>query len=169
MPENIEIKARVRDYEQLKQIAKNLSDRPENVINQQDTFFFTPTGRLKLRIVSPTSGELIFYQRSDDTGPKTSHYLITATPEPLALKQVLAQAIGVRGVVTKTRILYQVGQTRVHLDEVDGLGAFVELEWVKQPGQSIDEGRPLVKQLMQRLYIAEQDLVKGAYIDLLQS
>jgi adenylate cyclase len=130
---NIEIKARVRDFEGACAAAEELSDTPCEIIEQEDTFFPVPQGRLKLRTLAPDSGQLIYYERPDTSGPKASHYIIAATPEPHDLETLLAAALGVRGVVRKTRRLYLVGPTRIHLDRVEGLGAFLELEVVLEP------------------------------------
>ena len=167
MSANIEIKARAVQYDHLQRVVAALSDTAATRLEQEDTFFHTARGRLKLRTYSPTHGELIYYERADTPGPKPSHYSITATPEPRALKALLAAALGVRGIVHKQRLLYTVGQTRVHLDTVTGLGRFVELEWVMRSGQTVDEGKQAVAELMQRFAILPADLIAGAYIDLL--
>jgi adenylate cyclase class IV len=165
---NIEIKARIRDLEGLRKRAEALSDTPCRVISQEDTFFYTPQGRLKLRNLEPDRGELIYYVREDAAGPKRSNYLLCATTDPVSLEAVLEAALAVRGVVRKRRSLYHVGETRIHLDEVEGLGSFVELEVVLGFGQSEDEGQAIAAKLMAQLGIEETDLVEGAYIDLLQ-
>jgi predicted adenylyl cyclase CyaB len=167
MPSNIEIKARVRDPERLRRLAERLSDTPPELLEQHDTFFPAPRGRLKLRQLSPGSGELIFYSRPDVAGARQSDYLIAQTGSPADLRAVLTAALGVKGAVTKTRRLLRVGQTRIHLDEVAGLGAFVELEVVLREGQTPEEGRRVARQLMTALGIDESDLVAGAYADLL--
>ena len=168
MAVNIEVKARVRDTDRLRRTVEELSDTPRTVIHQEDTFFHTPRGRLKLRVLAPNSGELIYYQRADSSGPKPSNYLIAATNDPDSLKALLVSCLGVRGVVRKQRLLYHVGNTRIHLDEVEGLGAFVELEVVLGPGQSEEEGQAVADELMAKLGIEESDLIEGAYIDLLE-
>jgi len=83
------------------------------------------------------------------------------------LHTVLAAALGVRGRVRKRRWLYLVGQTRVHLDEVEGLGRFVELEYVLRPGEAREDGFRVVADLQAQLGIEEQDLLDTAYLDLL--
>jgi predicted adenylyl cyclase CyaB len=166
MPRNIEIKARVRDRRRLEQLAAGLSDAPAEVIRQEDTFYNVPHGRLKLRVFSAERGELIFYERPDTSGPKVSDYSIVPTDSPQALHALLAAALGVRTIVRKTRTLYMAGQTRIHVDEVEGLGDFVELEVVLRPGQSHIEGEGIAAGLMNALEISEIDLVEGAYADL---
>jgi predicted adenylyl cyclase CyaB len=169
MPANIEIKARARDFAALQSQAAALSDVPVQVVIQEDTFFNVPKGRLKLRILAPRRGQLIFYERPDQNSPKRSDYHIFETGEPENLKTTLARALGTRGVVRKTRYLYQVGQTRVHLDDVAGLGQFMELEVVLQDGQSDAEGRAIAEELKSRLGVEDPDLIEGAYMDLLDN
>jgi predicted adenylyl cyclase CyaB len=168
MPANIEIKARARNFADLRQRAEALSDTPAQVIPQEDTFFQTPKGRLKLRQLSPEYGQLVYYERTNTSGPKRSEYYLAGTLEPSALKTALTAALGVRGVVRKTRNLYLLGQTRLHLDEVEGLGEFMELEVVLNPDQSDAEGRAIARDLMTQLGVREEDLLEGAYMDLIE-
>ena len=169
MPSNIEIKARVRDFDGLRQRAEDLSDLPLQVIRQEDTFFNTEKGRLKLRVLAPDRAQLIYYLRSDQEGPKRSDYHIFETPDPENLKGVLELAYGIRGVVKKTRYLYIVGQTRVHVDDVEGLGQFMELEVVMQAGQSDAQGQAIAEGLMTSLGIEREDLIEGAYMDMMEA
>jgi predicted adenylyl cyclase CyaB len=169
MPSNIEIKARVRDFDEIRKRAESLSDTPLLVIPQEDIFFNTETGRLKLRILAPDRAQLIYYVRSDQEGPKRSDYHIFETPDPENLKHVLSLAYGIRGVVKKIRYLYITGQTRVHLDDVEGLGRFMELEVVMQEGQSDAEGQAIAEGLITSLGVERGDLLEGAYMDLLES
>jgi len=168
MPANIEIKARARNFALLRQRAEALSDTPAQLIPQEDTFFHIPAGRLKLRQLAPDFAQLVYYQRADASGPKRSTYHIFETRDPLSLKSVLSLALGVRGVVRKTRTLYLVGQTRLHLDQVDGLGDFMELEVVLRPGQSDADGQAIARGLMSRLEVQDEDLLEGAYMDMLE-
>ena len=87
---------------------------------------------------------------------------------PDSLRNLLTQAFGIRGVVRKNRTLFLVGNTRVHLDEVEGLGSFMELEVVLGPEEGEAEGQAIAVDLMARLGIKESDLVEQAYIDLLE-
>lgn len=170
MPTNVEIKAKLhtqKRFEETKQLAQKLSDQPMQVIVQEDTFFPSSSGRLKLRVFSPEAGQLIFYDRADDAGPKQSFYDLADTKEPQKLKSVLTKALGTTGVVAKTRYLYMVGQTRIHLDEVKDLGYFMELEVVLKDSQSAEEGTAIAKDLMQQLQVGEEDLLQGAYMDML--
>jgi predicted adenylyl cyclase CyaB len=165
---NVEIKARVDDWSGLKELAEGFSGGPGKEIAQQDVFFDVPRGRLKLRILGPSSGQLVYYERQDSTGPRPSRYLISTTTEPDVLKEVLVASLGVRGMVTKTRLLYLVGNTRIHLDTVEGLGHFLELEVVLRPDQSVEDGQETARQWMAKLGVEESQLVDVAYIDLLE-
>jgi predicted adenylyl cyclase CyaB len=169
MPSNIEVKARVRNFAEIKARAEKLSDTPVEMISQEDTFFNTPGGRLKLRVLPEEKGQLIFYTRPDQEGPKRSDYHIFYTSDPENLKRVLELAYGVRGVVRKTRYLYLAGQTRIHLDDVEGLGQFLELEVVMQEGQRDAEGQEIAEGLLAGLGVERSDLLEGAYMDLLES
>lgn len=169
MPSNIEIKARARDFEEIRRRAESLSDTPVEVIPQEDIFFNTEKGRLKLRVLAPNLGQLIHYTRLDQEGPKRSEYHIYETADPENLSRVLELAYGIRGVVKKTRYLYLVDQTRVHLDDVEGLGQFMELEVVMGEGQSNAEGQAIAEDLMSRLGVERGDLLEGAYMDLLEN
>ncbi len=168
MPTNIEIKARVRDLAELRSRAEALSDTPVQIIPQEDTFFHVPKGRLKLRELRPDFAQLVYYERPDQDGPKSSNYYIYETGNPAGLKTALSLALGERGIVRKTRYLYMAGQTRIHLDDVEGLGQFMELEVVLREGQSEAEGQSIAEDLMRRLGIREEDLLEGAYMDLLE-
>jgi predicted adenylyl cyclase CyaB len=168
MPVNIEIKARVQDFASLQARAGQLSDTPCQVIPQMDTFFNCPQGRIKLRELSPQHGQLVYYMRQDISGPKHSEYKIYETTDPASLKLILAEAFGVRGVISKVRYLYLVGQTRIHLDDVVGLGKFMELEVVLRQNQTDAEGQTIAEDLMGQLGINQGDLIETAYIDMLE-
>ncbi len=167
MPSNIEIKARVHDFASLQTRVESISDTSVQILHQCDTFFACANGRLKLRRFPDGTGELIFYQRSDTTGAKTSHYIIYPTSNPDLLNETLTKSNGLLGEVIKERHLYLVGQTRIHLDKVERLGNFMELEVVLQTGQSESEGVAIANQLIEQLHIQPEDLIATAYFDLL--
>ncbi|KAF6738427.1 hypothetical protein FQA47_015483 [Oryzias melastigma] len=167
MPSNVEIKAKVSDPAQFARKAAELSQSEGRIIRQHDTFFTCSRGRLKLRDFMDGSGQLIFYQRPDTDGPKLSRYSISPTSDPPGLQAVLSDALGVKGEVRKERRLFLIGQTRVHLDTVEGLGHYMELEVVMRPEQSVEEGQQVAEGLMQQLGVSAESLVTGAYMDLI--
>jgi adenylate cyclase class IV len=172
VPENVEIKAVASDLAAIRRRAEVLSASPGEVLRQEDTFFHAARGRLKLREIDQGGcrrAELIYYERPDAPGPKVSRYRIVPVPDAGAMKEVLSAALGIKGVVRKERRLYLVGQTRVHLDRVDQLGDFVELEVVLHEGQTAAKGQQIASDLMAKLGIVPQDLRPGAYLELIQN
>jgi predicted adenylyl cyclase CyaB len=167
MPTNIEIKAVLTNRRAAEAAAARLSDVGPEKILQEDFFFRCERARLKLRIFAPDRGELIRYERANVAELRGSHYLIARTPDPQTLLDILTATLGKIGVVKKTRTLYLIGQTRVHLDEVQELGEFVELEVVLRPGQSEVEGRNIATALLSEFGIGEEHLIAEAYVDLL--
>lgn len=169
MARNVEIKARIDSLDALLPRALACADGPPEAIAQDDTFFHCAQGRLKLRVFADGRGELIAYQRPDASGPKTSDYAIAPVADPDALRATLARALGVGGRVVKQRTLLRVGRTRVHLDRVDGLGDFMELEVVLRDGENADDGVAEAHELLRRLEVDASRLVPGAYVDLLRA
>ncbi|HEX5683660.1 MAG TPA: class IV adenylate cyclase [Ideonella sp.] len=167
MARNIEIKARIASVQQLLPRAEALAGQVPTEIRQDDTFFGCPNGRLKLRAFSAERGELIFYQRANQQGPKESFYMLSPTMSPDTLREALTLAWGQVGRVRKRRLLLLVGRTRVHLDEVEGLGDFMELEVVLRDDEPADAGIQEAHALMAQLGIEPSALVEGAYLDLL--
>jgi adenylate cyclase class IV len=169
VPRNVEVKARIDSVDALLPRAQTLADSPVQTIAQDDTFFVCPHGRLKLREFSDGRGELIHYQRADSAGAKLSDYVRVSTDEPAALREALARALGVLGRVRKTRWLLLAGQTRIHLDRVDGLGDFLELEVVLRDDQSEHDGIDIAGALCAQLGVATSQRLALAYLDLLAS
>ena len=167
MPRNVEIKARARDFKGQVLLAERLENRGVLHVIQEDTFFNVVSGRLKLRTFADGSGELIQYQRVDSLDPAEPHYIRYPTDTPELLKEALTNALGVRGLVRKKRTVYLTGKKRIHMDEVEGLGSFIELEVVLESTDEIASGVALARELMSKLSIEEEDLVEGAYIDML--
>lgn len=165
MPRNIEIKARIDAIEALLPRARALADAEPVVIDQDDSFFRVPHGRLKLREFGDGGAELIHYHRGDGSEARPSDYVRVTVADAPALREALARACGRRGRVRKRRWLLMLGQTRLHLDRVEGLGDFVELEVVLREGQSDDEGRAIAEAWMQRLGLQQAPRLGGAYVD----
>jgi predicted adenylyl cyclase CyaB len=169
MARNVEIKARVASLAALQPRVAALAQHGPEQIEQDDTFFHCAHGRLKLREFADGHGELIAYQRPDTHGPKTSDYLITPTHDPASLRTALARALGEAGRVKKQRVLFLVGRTRVHLDHVDGLGEFMELEVVLRDGEPAASGVDEAHALLMQLGVQPASLIAGAYIDLINA
>lgn len=167
MPTNIEIKARVDSLAKLLPAVAALADaEPEHVV-QDDTFFSCPNGRLKLRVLGAGHGVLIFYRRADEPGPKPSFYVHSETTDPDGLRAVLTDANGEVGRVRKRRTVFRIGQTRVHLDRVDDLGEFLEVEVSVDDPLEYDAAVSEANRLLAVLGIEDSALVEGAYVDIL--
>ncbi len=166
MARNIEIKARIGSVEAVIPLVEAVADRGPVEIVQDDFFFACPNGRLKLRTLAPDRGELIFYRRADGAGPRESSYIVSPTGSPATLRAALASAWGEAGRVKKRRLLYHAGRKRIHLDRVESLGDFLELEVALGEGESADAGEEEARNLMRRLGIGPERLVAGAYVDL---
>jgi len=167
MGRNVEVKARLRDAARTREAAERLTGACGLLLEQEDTFFFTPRGRLKLRRLPDGRSELITYTRPDAAGPKTSSYEVVPVEDPERMKAALSAALGVRGVVRKRRTLLLAGRTRIHLDSVEGLGEFLELEVVLREGEDPAEAQAEATLLLETLGVKPEDLVSGAYLDLL--
>lgn len=165
MPVNIEIKARASAWAAQLKAGLALADRSERLI-QSDTFFNCANGRLKLREQRGAGDYLVFYRRAGQKGPKTSTYSLVPVSGAAETKKTLARALGITKKVFKKRLVCFVGRTRVHFDEVRGLGRFIELEVVLETGDTLAGGRREAASLMKALGIKKADLLAGAYADL---
>lgn len=164
---NLEIKARDRDPARTLELALALGAADEGDLQQRDTYFDRARGRLKLREQEPGEDELIEYRRADESGARVSSYRrvrVTSAPE---LREALDAALGTLVVVTKRRRLLLRDNVRIHLDEVEGLGRFIELEAVAGPGSDLAAEQAQVADLRARLEIGDDALVGASYSDLL--
>jgi len=164
---NVEIKARVKDHAAVAVRARAVADSAPIERVQEDTFFRYPEGRLKLRKYSDNKGELIFYARADATSPRESRYRVLPTSSPDVLICAFSEQYGILGRVQTRRTVFLSVNARIHLDEVDGLGTFVEIEAVLGKDEPVEQGIATVNRLMEKLGIRKEDLVGKAYIDLL--
>ncbi len=190
MARNIEIKARIHSVDALLPRARALADGDAVLIEQDDSFYAVPNGRLKLRRFvgghagdADTTAELIHYHRPDSGAARASDYVRVPVSDPDALHEALTRGCGLIGRVQKTRWLLIVGPTRIHLDRVVGLGDFMELEVVLsgatnappnlQPNapqteaQADARGVAIAESLMHQLGLAAAPRIAGAYLDLL--
>jgi adenylate cyclase class 2 len=163
---NIELKARDPAPGRTLAVAAALGARDRGSFNQLDTFFTVPTGRLTLR-EQDGEAELIEYERPDAQAPSRSVYRRLVIADPAATRELLATELGVVGVVEKRRHALVKDKVRIHLDRVVGLGSYVELAAPLPPGDEPSSQLGAIKALRRDLWIAEDQLVAGSYIDLL--
>lgn len=163
----VEIKARCVDIDRARTIIQGLGAELLGREEQTDAFYNVPSGRLKLR-VSEAERLLIGYDRPDTAGPKRCLVDLHPVDDPDSLHAVLAARLGVRTVVRKVRERWLLGNAKFHLDRVDGLGKFVEIEILGNRGQdSEDSLRTKCEKYMAELGIESDDLVEDAYADML--
>lgn len=167
MPRNTEIKARIDSVQALLPRVAAWASAGPTELQQDDTFFPCATGRLKLRAFADGSGVLIFYRRADAAGPKESFYQLAPVDAADALRETLGLAYGLAGRVRKHRTLFTIGRTRVHLDRVEGLGDFLELEVLLADGENLAQGEEEAQDIMDKLGVQPSALIACAYVDLL--
>ncbi|MGD9647983.1 MAG: class IV adenylate cyclase [Pirellulales bacterium] len=164
---NIELKARLTNLEKAREIAASVATQRLGIEHQIDTYFAAPRGRLKLRQTNGLSSTLIAYSRSDTAAARPSDYQLVPVAHPETLKQALAAALGIIGVVDKRREIYLVDNVRIHLDEVVGLGSFLEFEAVLAPGQDEAQGYERLATLQGAFGIDAATICTGSYRDLM--
>jgi predicted adenylyl cyclase CyaB len=169
MPANLELKARAADLAAVRERVKAVATAWLGVDEQVDTYFRAARGRLKLRESSLSGGQLVAYLRPDQPGARRSDYVVIPVPEPARTKELLAALLGVHRVVRKTREIALHENVRIHLDRVEGLGAFVELEavWDGSAAGEAEQARK-VAFLREALAIRDGDLVPLSYEGLLE-
>lgn len=166
---NVELKARDPDPALSLERALALGAEDQGEIRQRDTYFARARGRLKLREQEPGDDELIQYSREDSTDARTSSYRRVPTEEAEALREALDGAYGTLVTVTKRRRLLLWEGVRIHLDEVEGLGSYLELEAVAEPDSDLTAERERVERLRAELGIDDDSLVPTSYSDLLDA
>jgi homotetrameric cytidine deaminase len=165
---NVELKARDPDPEGTAARCQALGASDEGVLEQRDTYFAGRNGRLKLREQDGSGAELIAYRRPDATEPEQSTFIRAALEDPAPLREALDSALGETVVVLKRRRLFMWEHVRIHLDDVEGLGTFIELEALVGPGlNDREEAARKIQRLRGELEISDDNLVAVGYSDLL--
>jgi adenylate cyclase, class 2 len=163
---NLEIKARCGNPEVVRDVLRERQAKFAGLDQQRDTYFRVPAGRLKLR-QGNIENALIYYRRPDQAGPKESDVLLHPVTAGDELRALLTAALGVLVTVEKRREIYYVGNVKFHLDQVSGLGGFVEIEACGEPDASRDALLAQCREYMRLLHIADSDLIDRSYSDLL--
>ncbi|MGH2914499.1 MAG: class IV adenylate cyclase [Solirubrobacteraceae bacterium] len=165
---NIELKAVDREPDRSLEICRRLGAEDHGVLWQRDTYFCAVVGRIKLREQHPGDAHLIGYRRADEPQPRDSRYRIAPVTDPDRMLSLLAACLGVRVTVCKHRRLLLWHSVRIHLDEVDQLGCFIELEAVAAPDSDLEREHQLVAQLREALAITDERLIASGYADQLE-
>lgn len=165
---NIEIKAKCFHPEKVEAFLLSKNARFVGLDHQKDTYFTVPQGRLKLR-QGNIEKTLIYYERPDQEGPKQSDFSLASISDGDAVEQVLSKALGVKVVVNKYRKIFFIDNIKFHIDDVPGLGAFVEIEAGNKthPHLTIETLQEQCAWYMEAFGIREQDLIHHSYSDML--
>jgi len=164
---NVELKAHDPDPARTLERALAAGAEDRGLLRQRDTYFAVAHGRLKLREEEPGGATLIAYERPDAATERVSSYRLVPVADADGLRAALSVAIGVTAVVVKRRRVLLWEAVRIHLDEVRGLGSFLELEAVAQPGSDLVRERAQVARLREALDIRDDALREGSYADAL--
>lgn len=164
---NVEIKAICRDPEFVRNYLLSHHAELKGTDEQTDTYFNVSQGRLKLR-EGNIENNLIFYERTNQAGPKNSHFHLVKIEDAKGLKEVLTKSMGIKVVVKKKREIWYIRNVKFHIDEVRRLGSFVEIE----AGNILaDLSQEELKQqcdfYMKEFGIREEDLVEVSYSDMM--
>ena len=163
---NVELKARLVSASQAHQVARELSTGSVERQFQLDTYFSCQHGRLLLREIDHHRGQLIWYQRADQAVARESHYRLVEIDDAGLLRQALGEALGISGKVEKNRTIYWYENVRIHVDEVESLGIFLEFEAVIS--ESCDRVAAVAKleRLSEAFGIGANDVLTMSYGDM---
>ena len=164
---NIEIKARTDRHDDIRKFLLENGAVFIGLDSQMDTYFNTNNGRLKLR-QGEIENNLIYYNRQNIPGAKQSDFDLVAIENGEKVKSILTQAMGVKIIVTKKREIYFIDNVKFHLDHLEGIGEFVEIE---ASNKSIDITPEKLREqcnfYLRKFGIREEDLVPYSYSDIL--
>jgi len=164
---NVEIKAKCDDPTFIRNYLLSNKAEFKGTDEQTDTYFDVDKGRLKLR-EGNIENNLIYYERDNQAGPKSSHFNLIKIDDARGLKEVLERSMGIKVVVQKKREIYYIRNVKFHIDEVPGLGSFIEIE----AGNILaDLSQQQLKEqcdfYLKEFGIRETDLVEVSYSDML--
>jgi adenylate cyclase class IV len=162
---NVESKFRHADHQRVLERALEAGASDAGLLHQRDQFYVVPRGRLKLRTIEGSGSELIAYEREDIPGTRASEYGRYATLDPTSLADVIERALPRAGVLEKQRHLLLLRNTRIHLDDVVGLGRFVELETVIGTQSDADAEREHLE-VIEVLGLGDAERIAVGYVDL---
>jgi len=163
---NLEAKFRLDNPATARDRALAIGFEARGVLIQRDTFFTVPNGKLKLR-EQPDGASLIHYRRDSQSELQLSNYAIVAVSSPAVLRTMLTAALGVLAEVRKERTLMMRRSVRLHLDRVEGLGNFGEIEAVLADEASPEALHDEVGEILGALSVRDADLIDVSYFELI--
>jgi predicted adenylyl cyclase CyaB len=162
---NVEAKFKLMDRQRMLERALEIGFTPSGELLQRDTFFMTASGKLKLR-EEPGRAHLIHYARRTASGFDLSDYEIAPVIEPERIRTILSAALGVLAEVKKRRVVLTRQNVRLHIDSVESLGEFGELEAVLAEGESEQANRKRLADLLEQLGVDADALIRASYFEL---
>jgi predicted adenylyl cyclase CyaB len=164
---NIEIKASTGRQQFIREYLLKAGADCKGTDVQTDTYFVVPSGRLKLR-QGAIENNLIWYERPNQAGATQSDFLLTPVANGEELKSILQKALGIKVTVIKKREIYYIGNVKFHIDELEGLGHFVEIEaGNKTADVPVEKLQEQCRFYMKEFGIKDEDLLAGSYSDML--
>lgn len=164
----VELKARIYDLDKIRQVLLRLGAEYVKTLRQKDVYFDNVIGRFKLRVNSDGSAKLVYYKRPNEKYAKESIIYLIDIDEPDVISRVLSETLGIKVVVEKVREIYRWQDVRVHLDQVEGLGVFLEFEYeVIDHEEVIRDSKNKLMKMLRDLGINEEQLQEYSYSDML--
>lgn len=178
MKKNTEIKVKPSNFNEIRELANGLRTS-YSLLEQKDVYYrcITGRGRCKLRSIEEEDNhddeirkraELIYYERPDLEIEKLSTFDKYDVPDPSKLQNILKKISTEIGVVEKRREVFFIGNIRIHFDDVKDLGKFVEIEIPLTNDITEDKGNEIMEDLIKKLAINKDELIKCSYINLLE-
>jgi predicted adenylyl cyclase CyaB len=165
---NLEAKFWLADLKEAKEAAEAIGFVHHATLTQRDTFFRAINGKLKLR-EEPVSAALIHYQRDRAGALELSNYSIVSVADPLATRAMLEAALGVIAAVRKRRIVLIRNNVRLHLDDVEGLGQFGEIEAIVPERDAAARYDDEVRGIVEALGVPVSALIPSSYFELMRA
>jgi predicted adenylyl cyclase CyaB len=165
MPQNLELKARISSVSEAVRIAQRLKAQAKGILHQHDIYYKVPCGRFKLRIINNHSAELIFYNRPNKKGSRYSDYFVLPVDDAILTNALCTAAFGLKMEVEKKRRLFIYKNSRIHIDEVHGLGTFVEFEILLRYGKR--QAQKLLEVLSKEFAVKQAAIIGFSYSDML--
>ncbi|MBK7096012.1 MAG: class IV adenylate cyclase [Saprospiraceae bacterium] len=166
---NIEIKARCTDPKKTEEILLSNGAEFKGIDNQTDTYFNVKEGRLKIR-QGNIENALIFYSRKNDSGPKQSKFQLYQSSDIEKLIPILTNSLGILTIVKKHRKIFFIDFVKFHIDHLDGLGDFVEIEVGDlSDTKTVEELESTCNFYIDLLQIQEDDFLCSSYSDMIHA
>ena len=163
---NIEIKAQYADFVHARECVEKLKGKYLETIQQRDVYFQVASGRMKLRYIEGKMAYLVAYKRDNQQEVRESEYYIYETESPEKLEQALLAVHHILATVEKVREVHLIDNVRVHLDQVEGIGQFIEFEAVLVAGKQADGEKEKLENYIAMFEIERENLIDCSYLDM---